>query len=181
LIMTIQDSTEKQTIRPEELMTELGIKKSKYYEILNNLGIKAFKDSNGKSYLIEEQVEEIKAYWSGNTQMTENDDRDNNSLVKVDNNNLATSANNIYFDSREAIEDNQFDRVLNNAYDLKARELAASDLAVRAIADRITEDDLPQHLKEKLEAVRESVAPKWTPDSLADKILAYHRSKQNNN
>jgi hypothetical protein len=176
--MTTPDSTEKRTIRPEDLMGELGIKKSKYYEVLNALDIKAFKDSTGKSYLIEEQVEEITAYLSGNTQRSENEELNNSSLVKADDNNLANSPNSIHVESREAIETTSFDRVLNNAYDLKARELAASDLAVRAIADRITEDDLPQHLKETLEAVRESVAPKWTPDSLADQILAYHRHKQ---
>jgi hypothetical protein len=162
-------------------MEELGIKKDAYYADLKYLNIQPNKDSEGKVWLTSEEAERIRHLRSHVEQKGKRNGFEENSIVLQDNNNLATSANNIYVDSREAIEDNQFDRVLNNAYDLKARELAASDLAVRAIADRITEDDLPQHLKEKLEAVRESVAPKWTPDSLADKILAYHRSKQNNN
>lgn len=37
-------STEIMTIRPDELMAELGIKKSKYYEVLGELEIKADKD-----------------------------------------------------------------------------------------------------------------------------------------
>jgi hypothetical protein len=59
---------------------------------------------------------------------------------------------------------------------LQARELATPDLAIRAIADRMTEEDLPDDLKEKVEAVREAVNPKWTPGQLADKILANYRS-----
>ena len=57
--MTEQNSTEITMIRPDELMRELGIKKSKYYEILKDLGIKASKDSTKRSYLTFEQAEDI--------------------------------------------------------------------------------------------------------------------------
>lgn len=174
----MENSTEKQTFRPDEVMSKLGIKKSKYYEILNELSIKAFKDSTGKSYLIEGQVEEIEAYLSGNPQIAEDEDLDNSSLVVADDNNLAISANNICVEHRDPIKNIEEDRLVRNAAQLKARELAAPDLVVRAIADRMTEEDLPEDLKEKVEAVRESVNPKWTPESLADGILARYRSSR---
>jgi hypothetical protein len=172
------DSVPAALVRPEDLMEELGIKKDAYYADLKYLNIQPIKDSEGKVWLTFEDAERIRHLRSHVEQKGKRNGFEENSIVKADDNNLANSPNSIHVESREAIETTSFDRVLNNAYDLKARELAASDLAVRAIADRITEDDLPQHLKETLEAVRESVAPKWTPDSLADQILAYHRHKQ---
>ncbi|MEY4518856.1 MAG: hypothetical protein RLZZ499_1455, partial [Cyanobacteriota bacterium] len=51
-------------------------------------------------------------------------------------------------------------------------------LAIRAIADRMSEDDLPEDLKQKVEAVREAVNPKWTPADLADSILSQYRSSR---
>jgi hypothetical protein len=180
--MTTQNSTENQTISPEALMSELGIKKTKYYEILKHLDIKADKDSSGNIYLTIEKAEKVRAYLSGNIQTAENDESANNSsLVKADNNNLAASTNNnseedIYIEPSEPTAQLDIDRIIRKASELKARELATPDLAIRAIADRMTEDDLPEDLKEKVEAVREAVSPKWTPADLADKILANYRS-----
>ncbi|WP_199194140.1 hypothetical protein [Pleurocapsa sp. CCALA 161] len=74
----------------------------------------------------------------------------------------------------------QLNQLLRQAAQLKARELATPELAIRAIADRMTEEDLPEDLKQKVEAVREAVYPKWTPGQLADSILSQYRSQRNN-
>ncbi|MBE9167571.1 hypothetical protein IQ238_08590 [Pleurocapsales cyanobacterium LEGE 06147] len=176
-------STETMTIRPEELMEELGIKKSKYYQVLKELEIKADKDSTGKSYLTESQAEQVKSYLLNNMHKEENQDLNNNSIIKVNDSNLATSTNtnseeNIYVEPEDPIDNFDIDKLLRKAAQLKARELATPDLAIRAIADRMTEDDLPEDLKQKVFAVREAVNPKWTPAELADKILAQHRSNR---
>ncbi|WP_281169282.1 hypothetical protein [Stanieria cyanosphaera] len=42
----------------------------------------------------------------------------------------------------------------------------------------MTEEDLPEDLKQKVQAVREAVNPKWTPGQLADKILSQYRSSR---
>jgi hypothetical protein len=69
-------------------------------------------------------------------------------------------------------------QLLRKAAQLKARELATPELAIRAIADRMSEDDLPDDLKQKVFAVREAVNPKWTPGQLADSILSQYRSQR---
>jgi hypothetical protein len=74
-------STEAMTIRPEELMEELGIKKSKYYQVLKELGIKAEKDLSGKTYLTESQAEQVKNYLLNNMQEEENQDLNNSSFA----------------------------------------------------------------------------------------------------
>jgi hypothetical protein len=171
------------TIRPEEMMEELGIKKSKYYQVLKELGIKAEKDSSGKTYLTESQAEQVKNYLLNNMQNQENQDLDNSSIVKVDDSNLATSTNtnaeeNIYVEPEDPIDNFDINKLIRKAAQLKARELATPDLAIRAIADRMSEDDLPEDLKQKVFAVREAVNPKWTPAELADRILAQYRSNR---
>ncbi len=52
-----QNSVPTNAIRPDELMTELDIKKDAYYKDLNHLDIKPDKDSEGKAYLTIEQEE----------------------------------------------------------------------------------------------------------------------------
>jgi len=82
-----QNSVPDNSIRPDELMSELGIKKDAYYKDLNYLDITPDKDSEGKCYLTNEQADEIRALrnhvsetgkWNGFT---------NNSIVKVDDSN----------------------------------------------------------------------------------------------
>ena len=181
--MTTQNSTENQTISPEALMLELGIKKTKYYNLLDRLDIKADKDSEGKAILTFEKAEKVRAYLSGNIQETENDDSANSSLVKVDDSNLVESSNNnseedIYVEAENPLDNLNVNQLLRKAAQLKARELATPELAIRAIADRMTEDDLPDDLKQKVFAVRIAVNPKWTPADLADSILSQYRSSR---
>lgn len=50
--MSDQNSSPDNIVRPEDLMVELNLKKSTYYDDLNYLGIKADKDEEKKVYLI---------------------------------------------------------------------------------------------------------------------------------
>ena len=181
--MTKPNSMENKMIRPDALMAELGIKKSKYYQVLKELGIKADKDSNKKLYLEEEQAEQIRAYLLDDTLSAENEDSDNSSLVKVDDSNEIVSNNNqssedIYIKPEEPTVQFDFNQLMRGAQEIKLRELATPDLLMRGIADQLTEEDLSDDLKEKLAAVREAVNPKWTPASLATEIVAQYRSNR---
>jgi hypothetical protein len=181
-----QNSVPEKTIRPEDLMKEFNIKKDTYYDDVKYLNLEIEKNSENKPYLTFEQAEQIRAlrFYVKNTGKREG--FSNNSIVKVDDSNLTTSTNNnseedIYIEPSEPTAQLDIDRIIRKASELKARELATPDLAIRAIADRMTEDDLPEDLKEKVEAVREAVSPKWTPADLADKILATYRSSRSGN
>jgi hypothetical protein len=169
-----QNSVPPETIRPEDLQEELGIKKDAYYKDINYLDIKPEKDSEGRIYLTKEQADQIRALRNYVNQTGKREGFTNSSIVAVSDSNLAQSPEDIYIEPEEPQLD--IDRIIRKASELKARELATPDLAIRAIADRMTEDDLPFDLKEKVEAVREAVNPKWTPGQLADKILATYRS-----
>ncbi len=170
------------TIRPEQLMEELGIKKSKYYQVLKELGIKANKDSTGKSYLTIEQAEQVKNYLLNNMEAEENQDSNNNSIIKVDDSKEIVSNNNeteedIYINREEPTAKIDSD-IVREAKELAARGMAMNDLLKIQLASKMTFDDLDADLKEKVAIAREVANPKWTPASLADKILAQHRSNR---
>lgn len=172
------DSVPSHLVRPDDLMEELGIKKDAYYADLKYLNIQPRKDSEGKVWLTNEDAERIRSLRSHVEQNGKRNGFEESSIVLQDDSNSLVSTNNISVEHRDPIEQNEEDRLVRNAAQLKARELATPDLVVRAIADRMTEEELPEDLKEKLEAVRESVNPKWTPESLADGILARYRSSR---
>jgi hypothetical protein len=181
--MTTQNSTENQTISPEALMSELGIKKTKYYEILKHLDIKADKDLSGNIYLTIEKAEKVRAYLSGNIQTAENDESTNNSsLVKADNNNLAASTNNnseenIYIEAEEPFT--KLDSgIVREAEELAARGMAMNDLIKIQLASQMSFEDLSPDLQEKVKIAREVANPKFTPAAIAGQLLAQHRSQK---
>lgn len=180
--MTKPNSMENKMIRPDALMAELGIKKSKYYQVLNQLGIKADKDSNKKSYLEEEQAEQIRAYLLDDTVSGENEDSDNSSIVKVDDTNEIVSNNNessedIYVEKEEPtakINSN----LVRDAEELAARGMAMNDLIKIQLASQMSFEDLSPDLQEKVTIAREVANPKFTPADIAQQLLAQHRSNR---
>ncbi len=190
--MNKQTSTENQPIRPEDLMGEFNIKKSKYYSVLKKLGIKATKDNQGKAYLTESQANKIRQELSGNDNSADSKDYDSSALVKADNNNLAASTKenqpiiqenqpDIYVKPSEPTAQFDLNQIMREAAELKARELAMPHLVKKAVADRMSEEDLPEDLKEKVAAVREAANPKYTPASVADSLLEQWRSSKGGN
>ncbi len=180
--MNKQTSTENQPIRPEDLMGEFNIKKSKYYSVLKELGIKAPKDSKGRTYLKDEQARQIRDYLSVNEEAVNNQEYTNSALVKTDNNNLAASTKenqpDVYVKPSEPTAQFDLNQIMRSAAELKARELAMPDLVKRAVADRMSEEDLPEDLKEKVAAVREAANPKYTPAEVASNLLEQWRSSR---
>ncbi len=178
-----QNSVPTNAIRPDELMEELDIKKDAYYKDLNYLDITPDKDSEGKCYLTIEQADEIRALRNHVNETGKRNGFDNSSIVKVDDSNELVSnsreaENEIYVKPEEPTVTFDFNQLMRGAQEVKLRELATPDLLIRGLANQMTEDDLPEDLKEKLAAVREAVNPKWTPAELASKILAQHRSQK---
>ncbi|MBE9171465.1 hypothetical protein IQ238_29595 [Pleurocapsales cyanobacterium LEGE 06147] len=180
-----QNSATENPTRPEDLQKKYSIKREAYYNRLNFLGIKANKDSNGRAYLTNEQVnlmDELDSYIRENGKMEgfahHNTEDNSGAMVKSENTAIEQSPENIYVEPEDPIDNFDLDKLIRQAAQLKARELATPDLAIRAIADRMSEDDLPEDLKQKVEAVREAVNPKWTPAELADRILSQYRSNR---
>ncbi len=182
--MSDQNSSPDNIVRPEELMAELDLKKSTYYDDLSYLGIKADKDENQRAYLTNDQANQVRALRS---HVSKNGKRDGfvyGGLVVSNNNELATNLeandteeNNIYVQKEEPTASVDLD-IVREAKELAARGMAMNDLLKIQLASKMTFDDLDEDLKEKVSIAREVANPKWTPASLADKILAQHRQQK---
>jgi hypothetical protein len=180
-IMT-QNSAPDNSIRPDELMIELGIKKDAYYKDLSYLDITPEKDSEGKCYLTIEQADKIRALRNYVIETGKRNGFNNSSIVKVDDSNELVSHNNeaeneIYI-NREEPTANLDSRILREAEELAARGMAMKDLIKIQLASQMSFEDLSPDLQEKVAIAREVANPKWTPAELADKLLAQHRSQK---
>ena len=172
--------------RPETLMEKYGIKRDAYYDRLKFLGLKHQKDSKNRCYLTDEQVnlmDELNSYIKENGKMegfsNSNSEDNSGAMVKSESTSIEQSTEDIYIEPEEPTEQFDFNQLLRKAEEVKTRRLATPDLIVQELANRMSEEDLSDDLKQKLSAVRETVNPKWTPASLAEQMLAQHRQSRN--
>jgi hypothetical protein len=157
-----------------------------YYNRLKYLGIEAQKDEQGKPYLNSEQVKLLQALHEHINETGKMEGFMNNAIVKVDDSAAIASTNNnpqenIYVQPEAPTAQFDMNQLMQEAAALKARELAMPALVKRAIADKMTEQDLPEDLQEKVNLAREAANPKYTPASVADDLLSLWRSNRSGN
>ena len=188
IIMIDQNSSTINVVRPEDLMVELDLKKSTYYDDLKFLDITASKDENRKAYLTIDQANQIKALRS---YVNENGKRDGftySGLAVSSNSELATNTekselatveeDNIYVEAQEPTANIDLEKLMREAAELAARNMAMPALIKKEIADRMNEEDLPEDLREKVEIAREVANPKFTPADIAGSLLSQYRSQR---
>ncbi|AOX04724.1 hypothetical protein BJP34_35690 (plasmid) [Moorena producens PAL-8-15-08-1] len=182
--MSKQNSTPEGAIRPETLMSELNIKKDAYYKDLNHLKIEAQTDSEGKAYLTQEEADQVRALRSHVKKTGKRSGFSNNSIVKVDDSNLAKEneattseiEGDVYVQPENPTDQFDPNDLIRSAAELKAYEMAVPDLVKRALADKMDWDDLPEDLQQKVSDAKKAANPKYTPASIADTVLVQHRS-----
>ncbi|MEN9517810.1 MAG: hypothetical protein RLZZ381_398 [Cyanobacteriota bacterium] len=177
--MSDQNSSTDNIVRPEDLMAELDLKKSTYYDDLNYLNISANKDENKKAYLTIDQANQVRALRSYVIENGKRDGFNYGGLAVSNNNELATNSesNDIYINREEPIE--QFDtRILREAEELAARGMAMKDLIKIQLASQMSFDDLSPDLQEKVNIAREVANPKYTPATIASQLLTQYRNQK---
>lgn len=178
--MNINNSQQLEMIRPEDVMKELGIQKDTYYKDVKFLGIESQRDEDGRVYLTPSQLERIRAL---RAHVEENGTRngfEGNSIVKTNDSSLSQSEEDIYVEPDDPTSQFDPEQLMRAAAELKARELAMPHLVKREIANRMTEDDLPDDLKKKVTLVREAANPKYTPAEVASTMLNQWRCRSGN-
>ena len=75
-------------------------------------------------------------------------------------------------------DENGLEQLIREAAELKVQQAAMPDLVRLHLANGMTEDDLPDDLKAKLQAVREAANPKQSAASIAQQLLERHRQNQ---
>lgn len=171
-----------------EILEEFGIKSNAYHDRLNFLGIKPNKNKKG-SFLTTEQFELMKALdlhiqetgkksgfnIANNEQESDGKSGEKrNGIVKSEDNNLEK----LEPETQNFNPDLQ--QLMRAAAELKASDLAMPGLVTRAIANEMSEEDLPPDLKEKVNLAREIARPKSNPaevNSIAKNLLSQYRSQ----
>jgi hypothetical protein len=164
---------------PEEACEALGIKKSPYYERLRFLGIKANKDDEG-TYL---NAEQMRMMWDLNEHILRTGKMEGfqggGQLALSESSGLALEIPEkpeipgIEEDDRDGLEE-----LIREAAELKVQQMAMPELVKLHLAAGMTEDDLPDDLKAKLEAVREAANPnpKQNAAAIASNLLTRYRA-----
>ena len=68
--------------------------------------------------------------------------------------------------------------MLREAAELAARNLAMPKQLKKELASPMTEEDLPEDLREKVAITREVAKPKFTPGDIAKTLLSQYRSRR---
>ena len=197
--MTDQNSTPNNSIRPEALQAELGIKKATYYDDLSHLGIRADKDAEGKAYLTFEQAEQVRAlrsyvikYGTRKGFVYEKVEHETNigSIVKTGESNIETSNSSatstivhpeedIYVSDINPTEQVNLDSIINNAQELAARNLAMPELLAVELANNMSYEDLTPELQAKIDIARDAANPKkHQPKLIAQTLLKQFRMQR---
>lgn len=203
--MTKQNSAVNSKNRPEVLAERYGIKNTAYYQRIRFLKIKPEKGGDGKTYLSDEQVKMMDALHEyiakngkmegfeftpgGNEVESEsiapdtddvNDDDSSGKMTVATSGKISGTDSVIEQEIPETQQDfsNGTEGLIRQAAEIKAQRLAMPDLVALQLASQMTFDDLPDDLKQKVEAVNEAANPKMEPVGIASQILAQHRSNQ---
>jgi len=175
--MTDQNSTVDYQIRPDDLMEELGIKKDAYYAYIKFLDIKIEK-ADGKAYLSQEQADLMRSLRSHVLETGKMEGFVNSNggeLAMVESANLTEQT----IQTQEipiGQSDDELNQLIRAAAELKGQRLVTPQMVISALADRMTYEDLPDDVRAKVDAVKESTSPK-PPSQLAEQILNRWRNQ----
>ena len=177
--MNERNSSPVDIVRPDNLMAELDVKSSTYYEDLKFLDITASKDENNKAYLTNEEAEQVKALRSHVNETGKREGFQSSALAVSSNNKLATNSepDDIYVEAEEPIDQVESD-IIRQAEELAARGMAMNDLIKIQLASQMNFDDLSPDLQEKVNIAHEVANPKFQPAAIAKQLLNQHRSRK---
>ena len=163
-------------IYTESVLAELQVGKDTYYAYIKFLGITTQKDADRKAYITQEDLYLLQALRS---HVADNGTRQgfkhpqNGDLIVRESNQIATQENAIEYPQPEEpiADDDMAEQLFRAGAELKAKETALPHLVVRAVADQMGEEQLPEDLKDKVNNAREAANPKWNPGDLASNLI----------
>ncbi|KAM3092074.1 hypothetical protein ACKFKG_23495 [Phormidesmis sp. 146-35] len=177
--MTDQNSGVDYQIRPEDLQEELGIKKDAYYAYIKFLGLKIEK-ADGKAFLSQEQADlmrSLRSHVLATGKMDGFSNSNGGELTTVESASLTDNAPPDVQEIPVGQSDDELNQLFRAAAELKGQRLVTPQLVISALADKLTYEDLPDDVKQQVDAVRQSTSPK-PPSQIADQLLSRYRSQK---
>ncbi|MDB9529945.1 hypothetical protein PN498_28420 [Oscillatoria sp. CS-180] len=177
--MTNQNSVVVPQIRPEQAMEQLGLKKDAYYDDLKFLGIKANRDSDGKSYLDEAQFQLLAALRQHVTEIGKRDGfQMPGELATVVNGDMAQPEQEPVQAETHQAEQFDIQAIISEAAELAGSRMTMREQVVNAIAEQLSYDDLPPAVQAKVQSVRAAADPKAQPRQVATALLSQWRQQR---
>lgn len=171
--------------RPDEICERLGIGSTTYYNRLSHLKIEASKDGEGP-YLNAEQMklmEDLNEHIKQTGRMK--GFRDSGGQLALSESSGLASALEIPEVEAETfvhMDDERLSQLIEEAGELKVQQVAMPELIKLHLAAGMTEEDLSDEQRAKLQAIREAATPKSNAAaSLAQRMLQRHRQNQGKN
>jgi len=163
--------------RPEQICEELSIEKSTYYNRLKYLEIEPSRDDDGP-YLNAEQMklmEDLNEHIRKTGKMR--GFRGGGELAISESSGLALEIpEQPEIPGTKEDDRNGLEELIREAAELKVQQAAMPELIKLHLAAGMTEDDLPDDLKAKLQAVREAANPKQNAAAIASNLLTKYRA-----
>jgi hypothetical protein len=170
-------------VRPDEVMKEFDIKKDAYYDRIKFLGIKAAKDNSGKAYLTQEQFDLMQRL-DQHIKIAGAMDGFILGAAVEEGGDLAIAGEAGLMGEEppmrqtEEVQPGIDEQVIRLAAELKTQQLVMTPEIIRAIANQMTEDDLPEDLRAMVQGSREAIAPKVQPSMVAAQMLNQWREQR---
>jgi hypothetical protein len=166
--------------RPDEICKTLGIGTTTYYNRLEHLGIEASKDEEGV-YLNAEQMkrmEELHEHIKRTGKMK--GFRGGGQLAVSESSGLASELEipEVEAETFAQIDDEMLSQLIDEAGELRTQQIAMPHLVRLHLANNMTEDDLSDEQRAKLQAIREAANPKPNAATVAQQLLERHRQNQ---
>ena len=160
--MTDRNSVVEHQLRPDELMAELGIKKQAYYDYLKHLGIKAGKDSKGKTYLTQDQANLMRSLRShvlagGKIEDFDVSNGEAAALAVAEDAELTQES---APEPQAQIPGMDMDQLVRGAAELAGHRMTMAQQLMLQMAEQMTYEDLPAEVQAKVDGLREATNPK---------------------
>lgn len=182
--MTDQNSAVEHQIRPNALMEELGIKKDAYYAYLKHLDLKAEKDSERKAFLTEGQANLMRALRAhvisgGKIEEFIVSNSDPAALMTTDAGEMDSVGQTTEQQATDPAQGLDLDALMSEAAELAGHRMTLGQQMVLKLAEQMTYDDLPEHVRVKVDSVRQATNPKQQNlSSMASDLLSQWRQKR---
>ncbi|MEG4912242.1 hypothetical protein [Microcoleus sp. B7-D4] len=174
--MTTELSTK---LRPDAICEKLSIGSSTYYNRLKHLGIEASKDEDGpylnaeQMKLMEDLSEHIKATgkmqgFGGGGQLALSERSGLASALEIPE---------VEAETFDQMDDEMLSQFIEEAGELKTQQIAMPHLIKWHLANNMSEEDLSDEQRAKLQAIRDAANPKQSAASIAQQLLQRHRNK----
>ena len=167
----------------DDILQRLGVGKDTFYKWKKYLNLEGSRDENKAVYFSDGDIAALDLLKQHLDNGGKLEDFEVSALAIASDSNLSEFSVEIKREGAieipetpDPMNDVDLDRLIYEAAELKGQQLVTPQLVKLAIAGQLSEDELPDDIKAKVQAVREAANPKYQADSIASQVLSKWRN-----